>query len=289
MSEKFFIETGSEYIQKLISDAVDKSIRSVTVTGNYIVDKAIRIPSDFTVILKDCHLIQAEGCFDNVFVNEQSGTEKGKTPEGRDSNIKIIGEGVAIIDGGVYNGLSEKTQRKNGMPPIWKNNLILFSNVEGFEIRNIRCYNQRWWAINLLYCSDGYISDIDFRANDIWIDENGEQHHGLDRSKYDPILVKNADGIDLRQGCHHITIENITGFTEDDTIALTALDGRVEGQFKVEGVCSDICHVTIKNVASASYCTNVRLLNQGEIKLHDISIENITDTSENSPYHLLRR
>ena len=284
MSEKFFIENGSEYIQKLISDAVDKSIRSVTVTGNYIVDKAIRIPSDFTVILKDCHLIQAEGCFDNVFVNEQSGTEKGKTPEGCDSNIKIIGEGVAIIDGGVYNGLSEKTQRKNGMPPIWKNNLILFSSVQGFEIRNISCHNQRWWAINLLFCSDGYISNIDFRANDIWIDENGDQYHGLDRSKYDPILVKNADGIDLRQGCHHITIENITGFTEDDTIALTALDGSLERQFKVEGVCCDICHVTIKNVASASFCTNVRLLNQGDIKLHDIIIENITDTSESSPY-----
>ena len=105
----------------------------------------------------------------------QSGTEKGKTPEGRDSNIKIIGEGVAIIDGGVYNGLSEKTQRKNGMPPIWKNNLILFSSVQGFEIRNISCHNQRWWAINLLFCSDGYISNIDFRANDIWIDENGEK------------------------------------------------------------------------------------------------------------------
>ena len=59
MSEKFFIENGSEYIQQLIYDAVDKSIRSVTVTGNYIVDKAIRIPSDFMVILKDCHLIQA--------------------------------------------------------------------------------------------------------------------------------------------------------------------------------------------------------------------------------------
>ena len=247
-------------------------------------DKAIRLPSDFTLILKDCHLVQADGCFDNVFVNEQNGTEKGKTLAGRDHNIKIIGDGSAIVDGGVYNGLSEKTQRTNGLPPVWKNNLILFSNVESFEIRNISCHNQRWWAINLLFCSDGHISNIDFRANDIWIDENGNQHHGLSRANGHVPLVKNADGIDLRQGCHDITIENITGFTEDDTVALTALNGRLERHFGVEDLNTEIYNVTIKNILSASFCTNVRLLNQGDICLHDITIENVIDTSANSPY-----
>ena len=29
----------------------------------------------------------------------------------------------------------------------------------------------------------------------------------------------NADGIDIRRGCRDIVIENITGFTEDDTVA----------------------------------------------------------------------
>src|SRR5574344_1171658 len=35
--------------------------------------------------------------------------------------------------------------------------------------------------------------------------------------------VKNGDGIDLRAGCHHFRIWNITGNTSDDTVACTAL------------------------------------------------------------------
>jgi hypothetical protein len=70
-------------------------------------------------------------------------------------------------------------------------------------------------------------------------------------------------------------IENITGFTEDDTVALTGLYGRLEKQFEVDGLSIDIYNVTIRNIASASFCTNVRLLNQGEVKLHDILIDGV--------------
>jgi hypothetical protein len=109
-------------------------------------------------------------------------------------------------------------------------------------------------------------------------------YHGLIRDKYADVLVKNADGVDLRRGCHDIVIENITGFTEDDTVALTGLYGRLEKQFEVDGLSIDIYNVTIRNIASASFCTNVRLLNQGEVKLHDILIDGVYDTSDESPY-----
>ena len=112
----------------------------------------------------------------------------------------------------------------------------------------------------------------------------GNVYHGLSLSKYKEILVKNADGIDLRQGCHDITIENITGFTEDDSVALTGLCGVLEDTFKVEGLPSDICRVSIRNVATSALCANIRLLTQGDIKLHDIMIDGIRDTSENSPH-----
>ncbi|MBQ8345527.1 MAG: hypothetical protein IJY42_04610, partial [Clostridia bacterium] len=107
---------------------------------------------------------------------------------------------------------------------------------------------------------------------------------GLNIDKYDEVLVKNADGIDLRQGCHDIVIENITGFTEDDSIALTALNGRMERHFAVEGLCPDLCNVVIRNVATSAFCSNVRLLNQGDLKLHDILIDGVTDTSQDSPH-----
>jgi polygalacturonase len=185
-----------------------------------------------------------------MFVNEHHDTEIGKTVDGTDSNISIIGRGEAILDGGKYNGLSEKTQLINGLPPIWKNNLLLFTNVDGFKVEGISCRNQRWWALNFIYCSNGYLGNIDFCACDIGVDENGQEYHGLKRSKYGQVLVKNADGIDLRQGCHDIVIENITGFTEDDTVALTGLNGRLEQAFSVDGLPSDICNVEIKNVRS---------------------------------------
>ncbi len=281
---KEFIANGSAYIAEQIKEAIRNETRNAVITGNYIIEEPIRIPSNFTLILEDCYLRLADGCYSNIFVNENHDTELGKTIDGTDINISIIGRGTAILDGGEYNGLSERNHMQNGLPPIWKNNLILFTNVNGFTIKGISCRNQRHWALNFVYCSGGYLGNIDFCANDMAIDEAGNVYHGLKHSKYKEILVKNADGIDLRQGCHHITIENITGFTEDDSIALTGLDWHLEKHFKVEGLPSDICDITIKNIATSAFCTNVRLLNQGEIKLHDIFIDGVYDTSANSPH-----
>jgi hypothetical protein len=278
------LKNGTEHISNLILEALNNGSDSATVTGDWEIDSAVLLPSNFTLVLDGCHLTMADNCYSNMFVNEHHSTEIGKTVDGTDRNIKIIGKNGAVLDGGNYNGLSESTQKKNGLPPIWKNNLILFTNVDGIEISGIFCRNQRWWALNFIYCANGYLHDIDFKACDVYIDENGIEHHGLILENYVGILVKNADGIDLRQGCHNFTIENVTGFTEDDSIALTALNGSLERTFTVEGLSPDICNVTIKNVSTAAYCSNVRLLNQGDIKLHDILIDGITDTSKESPH-----
>ena len=124
-----FVSGGADYVSALISEGIKNGSRTATVTGKYEIDKPIRIPSNFTLILDNCHLRQADGSFTNIFVNEHHDTEIGKTVAGCDKNIKIIGRGEAILDGGEYNGLSEKTQNQNGLPPVWKNNLILFTNV----------------------------------------------------------------------------------------------------------------------------------------------------------------
>ncbi|MBR4072448.1 MAG: hypothetical protein IKK24_00780, partial [Clostridia bacterium] len=252
--------------------------------GNWEINSAIRIPSNFSLVLDGCHLRMADNTYSNLFVNEHHDTKIGKTIAGTDRNISIIGKNGAVLDGGKYNGLSERNHSQNGMPPIWKNNLILFTNVDGFEISGISCHNQRWWALNFIYCANGNLHDIDIKACDIGIDENGNEYHGLKRDLYEQILVKNADGIDLRQGCHDIVIENITGFTEDDSVAITALNGMLCKTFKVEGLPSDICNITVKNIRTAAYCTNVRLLNQGGTKLHDIYIDGVYDTSKDSPH-----
>ena len=284
MMELDFSVNGSKYISEKIKEALGINRRYAVICGNWIIDEPVRLPSDFTLVMEDCRLRLADGCYSNIFVNEHHDTALGKTSAGTDRNISVIGKGIAVLDGGEYNGLSEKTHLKNGLPPIWKNNLILFTNVKGFKITGISCKNQRWWALNFVYCSDGYIGDIDFCANDTAVDKNGKLYHGISHSRYEDILVKNADGIDLRCGCHDIVVENITGFTEDDSVALTGIRWELERYFAVEGASSDIYNIKVKNISTSAFCTNVRLLNQGDIKIYDIVIDGVCDTSENSPH-----
>lgn len=279
-----FTKNGYVYIQNLIDEAVKGNKNEVTISGKWEIDDAIRLPSNFTIYLKDCHLRLADGCFCNIFVNENNETDLGKTTDGTNEKISIIGVGEAILDGGNYNGLGEKIRPDGCTAPVYKNNLILFTNVSGFTIKNLSCRNQRWWALNFIYCAFGNIENIDFCACDIRIDENGVTRHGLLRKNYSQILVKNADGIDIRKGCHDITIQNITGFTEDDTVALTGLNTYIEEPFIVPSLPSDICRITIKNVRSQAFCTGVRLLSQDGIKLYDIVVDGVTDESRNSAH-----
>ena len=280
---KTFLVNGSDYIEMLIREGVRDKSNSAVVKGNWEIAREVRIPDDFTLILEDCHLKMADGVFSNMFVNKNQNTPLGNTVEGTNRNIKIIGKGKAILDGGTYNGLSEFTTKDMGIP-MWKNNVILFTNTDGIEISGIHVRNQRWWALNFVFCRNGYLHDIDFLADDTGIDENGNEYHGLKREHYSEIKVKNADGIDLRQGCQNFVIENITGFTEDDTIAVTGLFGKTEKTFFVEGLDPDICNVKIKNIASSAFCSNVRLLNQGDVMLHDIEVDGVYDTSLDSPH-----
>ena len=284
MSDKVFLKNGTEHIRNLIKTAVENGENTVTLTGNYEIESEIRIPSNFTLVLDGCHLIMADGVYSNMFVNMNHNTPIGRTVDGKDKNITIIGKNNPILDGGNYNGLSEKNSRKDGLPPIWKNQLIMFANVDNFEITDITCHNQRHWAIDCVYCTNGHIHDIDFKANDIWVDEEGNEHHYLERKKYNQTLVKNADGVDIRQGCHDILIENITGFCEDDSVAITSIRGNIEQTFEVEGMPSEICNITVKNIRTSAFCSNVRLLALGGAKLHDVLVDGVYDTSKDSPY-----
>ena len=283
-----FKKGGAEYIEREIAKAIEDGCRTAKITGYWEIDRAVRLPSNITLILDSCHLRMADGVYSNMFVNEHYETEIGRTLAGTDKNINIKGRGMAIIDGGSFNGLTERTANKNGLPSMWKNNPLIFCNVDGFSISDVKVINQRWWALTFVYSRNGYLGNIEFCSCDTAIDENGKEYHTLDYNRYEDVLVKNSDGIDLRVGCHDIKIENITGFVEDDTIALTALDkGREGKELSVEGMVSDIYNVEIRNIRSASFCSMVRLLNQGGTKLHDILIDGVYDQSESCP-HLVR-
>lgn len=270
-----FIKNGAEFIQQQI----DNAEYSVVISGNYEIEKTVVIPSNFHLVLENCRLRMADNTFCNMFTNKNSHTEGVW-----DENIVIEGRGNVVLDGGNYNGLSEKNQNTDGRPPIYVNNLIFFAKVRGFRVTNLRLCNQRWWATNFIYCTDGYIVNLDFCANSSYIDENGEIKNGnLSFDIYDSICVKNADGIDIRCGCRDIIIENITGFLEDDAIAVTALPGKLEKLFGDEREFSDICNIIIRNVMACSLCSQVRLLAQGGKSIYNVLVDGVVDTSQNRP------
>lgn len=284
--EVVFQKNGGQYIQKLIDAAVARGRQQIVVSGNYEIEETVLLPSDFTLVLDDCHLVMADDTFCNMFTNASCRRECGRRVSGTDHNIRIEGRGRAILDGGNYNGLNERNSLKEGYPHVSVNNLVLFTNVDGFRISGLHMRNQRWWAMNFIFCRNGQISNIDFLSDFTRVDEDGNRVEGLvrDDGDHEDVYIRNSDGVDIRCGCHDILIENITGFTEDDTVALTGLKGKMEAMFGVEELSPDIYNIVVRNINSAAFCSNVRLLNQGGIKLYNILIDGIFDASANSRY-----
>lgn len=242
-------------------DSAAKSGASVTIpqlnerTGKTVwnIVRAVRLHSNSVVCLDNCCLRQAEGVFCNIFKN--SNADKAISQSTRQYDICIYGVGNAILDGGEPNGLTESTYGKNGLPHIFENCMINFVNTERVRIENIGIKNQRYWAMVFHYCSHGAIEKINFAA-----------FH----------TVPNQDGIDLRTGCSHFIINNITGCTGDDTVALTCLKSIFDDSAAKEGYDNSIHNITVKNICSSTPCSLVRLLNHDGRKLYNIIVENIT-------------
>ena len=248
------------------------------------IEKTIKLASDIYLVFDNCHLRMADNTFCNMITNENCRTPIANTTDGTQHNIIIEGRGRAILDGGNYNGLCEENYKEFGGSIPMDNCTLMFANVDGFKITGLHITNQRYWGMNFLFCSNGRIYDIDFMADHTFKDENGVIQTRLDHNyPHSSICVKNADGIDLRVGCHDIIIENITGFTEDDTVALTGIPSNSAKRFYVDGLSPDIRNVIIKSINSATHYANVRLLNQGGIKLYNILIDGIMDSSKDMP------
>ena len=105
--------------------------------------------------------------------------------------------------------------------------------------------------------------------------------------------MENEDGIDIRNGCHHIVISDITGNTGDDVIALTAIASnstyRPGGSLRSTHVMhndwskreKDIHDIIIKNVIAHSYlCYVIRLL-PAMASVYNVVIDGIIDTQPN--------
>ena len=279
---QFDCSTDSAKIQMAIQKAKSEGVNKVIIPKKdtpWIITETISLPDDIEILIDGAHLVLADDTFINMFATENYLAKEKR----QQRNIEIHGKNGAVLDGGKYNGLSEFKHNEKGIH-ISVNTTMIFYYTENLNVHDLKLINQRWWAITNIFVENSSYKNIEFKADISRIDENGVHYPDQLPNIYNEIYVKNADGIDLRIGCNNITIENITGFTEDDTVALTALGG-FEKPLIPEGKCTDIHNISIKNVASDCYiCSNVRILCGRRHKVHDITIDGVTDTRTNARY-----
>jgi hypothetical protein len=258
----------------------------------WLLDSAILVPANTMLELESCHIKLADECRDNMIRSANCGPGVAEIEPIR--NVHIHGTGNVLLEGADRpraTGDSAKTlgERTFGTDAgvegesqsgDWRNIGILMAFVEDFSIEGLAMKDSHAWAISLERCAHGTLRDLDFESNG-WKMIDGERE-----------TILNQDGIDLRLGCHDILIENITGHTGDDLIALTAIPrpGKAAGELGSTMVSDttdrgdgrdDIREVMIRNVRG--YCAGghhiVRLLNTSGAKMHDIILDGLIDTS----------
>lgn len=264
----FYEGSDSDRIEAAIADAVRTGERSIEIPRLnkkrrqplWLIERAILLPSDFSLILRDCLVRLAPGVKDNLIRN--AGTVK--EPLESNENIRILGIGNAVLSGGLTAHFDPPGDKSG-----WRTIGILLCGVRGFTIEGLTLEETQAWAVSVENgCADGRIANLTFNNS----------------NKY-----PNQDGVDVRKGCHDILIENITGKTGDDTVALTGLRNEKPNTgargMQVGGNAphpdDNIYNITIHNVRAkvAGGHHIVRLLNQDGIKLYNIFIRDIMDAS----------
>lgn len=291
----------------------------------WILDNAIILPENTTVILRNCTLKLSDRCRDNFFRSANCGI--GIEEPEKIYNIHIKGEGVCVLEGAdkpratgdggkrlhapcphlpedvcrVADWIPEerKTIDKISFGDIhdhsygtdagkpdesqygdWRGIGVLLANVEDFSISNIRIVKSHGWGISLEACSYGSVEKIDFDA--------------CMYKEIDGMLMnmENQDGIDIRNGCHHVVISDISGCTGDDVIALTAIadpnrpytpGGSMRSSHVMHNDWTrrekDIHDIIIRNVIARSYlCWIIRLL-PSMTNIYNIVIDGVIDTA----------
>lgn len=278
-------KTGETVVIPRMNDAEDGS-RPI-----WRLDTAILVQSNTTLKLQNCHIKLKDSTRDNIIRSANCGM--GITDIEPMRNISIVGEGRVTLEGADNprsTGDSAKTLGKRtygtdaglegeSQTGDWRNIGILMAYVEDFRIENLFLKDAHSWTISLERCGNGVIRDIEFLAS------GGKEIDG----KWQTFL--NQDGLDLRQGCHDILIENISGHTGDDLIALTnilneAMPAGSPDYIMVSGGHNrgdgkdDIRHIIIRNVrGSAGGHHIVRLLNASGLHIHDVILDGLIDTS----------
>ncbi len=273
----FLERRGGEGVLELGVDTI-----SVPNTSTWIRNSALLAHDNLTISLNASTLKLADGVFDNIIRNKgvviDTANPNGVALElNENRNIKIIGSGKdeCFIEGPDVPYTAPHPI--NGGEPVqwvgdwygWRTIGILLANCKNYELTGFTMRKTTCWGISQERGCDGmHLHDIGFDTT-----------------------VKNGDGIDFRMGCSNGLVENISGSTSDDTIALTALlnwqtsypAGNYIWPLQVSGDASsplgdDIRNITINGLKSKSLANQLRILLTNGAKISDITASNIEDT-----------
>lgn len=219
------------------------------------IDKTVLLYSGSILVLQNAHLRLSDGVICNMFRNADDKNE----------DITIKGIGKSILDGGTHNELYEvngiaRSVSKYPGRHAYENCMMIFKCTKNLLIDNITVKDHRYWAICLCATYESRVSNIHFESSS---------------------NVPNQDGVDLLPGCHDVIVENITGCTGDNVVALVATRDDLY-PYKPESVREcDIHNVIIRNllVYGVGGCALVRLLNHDGCRIYNVRIDNIIETS----------
>lgn len=225
--------------------------------NGYDITKTILLPSNCVIFLQNCYMRLADGMVCGIFRNRNARSENQNEQQ---ENITIRGIGHVVLDGGEHNGIYEhngiarKVMKKSKHSPV-ENCMFHFQNVQHLNIDGLTFRNHRYWAIFLTSTSYSHISNICFESEG---------------------NVPNQDGLDIRGGCHDIIVENISGCTGDNLVAICSL-----GVHKKQGD-GDIYNITVRNVIGYGVggCAMIRLLNHDGNKIYNICIDTVIESSQ---------
>lgn len=222
----------------------------------WLLDRAILLPANTTVVLQNCKLKLSDRCRDNFFRSANAGM--GISDPSPIQNIHIRGEGLCILEGADFpRATGDDSKLLHAPCPHLPEDICKIADWVPEERRSPEKLD--FWDIhNHSYGTDagkeGESQYGDWRGIGILLAnvqnfsiENVRivKPHGwgisleacaygrISKIDFDACMYKeingmrinmeNQDGIDIRNGCHNIIISDITGQTGDDVIALTAI------------------------------------------------------------------
>ena len=271
------------------SDAIDAclaeakktdGVRTVILDGeDYYLDRAILVSDNMEIIVDGCMLKQKKHVFDNIFRSENF-IVNPEDPYGvpldikPTKNVKILGKNGASIYGTAwpkvgYHPFFEQDQLMVGDFWGWRTHMFNFCLADTMEIAGFLLRQTMGWALSFEQSCNLHIHDMEIHSH-----------------------VKNGDGVDLRSGCHHCLIENISGTTSDDTVALNATARKnydpnaplgkyyltsepYHRLFPTED--RDIHDITVRNITSGGRMHGVICLAANENQVYDIDIKDIIE------------